>query len=194
MVSVAQQSSTADGVAWGLDDLYSSVDDPRITLDLDEALRRAQAFESTYRGKINVGGGPAAEFLFAALKELEDLFEQMDRPAVYAGLIHAAKTDDPRHGALLSRTREQRTLINKHLIFFDLEWVKLPDEAARDILRVACGFVRAATCPSPPRRTPRAPRRLSRPSGRRACRENARPRRWSISTRAPASPPCAVHQ
>src|SRR5207245_943387 len=57
-----------------------------------------------------------------------------DKLAVYASLVHAAKTDDPRHGALLSRTREQRTAINKHLIFFDLEWVKLPDEPARAVI------------------------------------------------------------
>src|SRR5207302_2886876 len=29
---------------------------------------------------------------------------------------------------------EQRTVINKHLIFFDLEWVKLPDEPARALI------------------------------------------------------------
>src|SRR5262249_14469936 len=54
--------------------------------------------------------------------------------AVYAQLLHAAKTDDPVRGALLSRTREQRTAINKHLIFFDLEWIKLRDEPARALL------------------------------------------------------------
>jgi oligoendopeptidase F len=58
----------------------------------------------------------------------------MDRSAVYASLVHAAKTDDPRHGALLSRTREQRTVINKHLIFFDLEWVKVAEEPARVLI------------------------------------------------------------
>ncbi len=58
----------------------------------------------------------------------------MDRPAVFAGLLHAAKTDDPKHGALRSRTLEQRTVISKHLIFFELEWVKLPDEAAGPLL------------------------------------------------------------
>src|SRR5438128_2181113 len=130
MVQAVHQSSSANAVAWDLSELYKSVDDPRITRDLDEALRRAQAFESTYRDKINVAGGPSAELLLAAVKELESVFEQMDKPAVYASLVHAAKTDDPRHGALLSRTREQRTLINKHLIFFDLEWVKLADESA----------------------------------------------------------------
>src|SRR5207237_5166301 len=86
------------------------------------------------RDRINVAGGPSAELLLAAVKELESVFEQMDKPAVYASLVHAAKTDDPRHGALLSRTREQRTLINKHLIFFDLEWVKLPDDAVRAVI------------------------------------------------------------
>src|SRR5207237_913712 len=106
--------------------------DPRLSHDLEEALRRAQAFEKTYRGKIE--GGPSAELMLTAVTELEDLSEQMDRPAVYASLVHAAKTDDPRHGALLSLTREQRTAINKHLIFFDLEWVKLPDEPARAVM------------------------------------------------------------
>ena len=53
----------------------------------------------------------------------------MDKPAIYASLVHAAKTDDPRHGAFSARTREQPTAINKHLIFFDLEWVKVADEA-----------------------------------------------------------------
>jgi oligoendopeptidase F len=82
-----------------------------------------------------VSGGPSAELLLAALTELEGLSEQMDKPAVYAQLLHAAKTDDPRHGALLMRTREQRTVINKHLIFFDLEWVKLADEPAQALIR-----------------------------------------------------------
>jgi oligoendopeptidase F len=121
-------SSSATGVAWNLGDLYAAVDDPNLTRDLEEALRRAQKFEAAYRGKIDVPGGPGADTLCAALDELESLSEQMDRPAVYAGLLHAARTDDPKHGALLSRTREQRTVINKHLIFFDLEWVKLPDD------------------------------------------------------------------
>jgi oligoendopeptidase F len=130
----ARPSSSADRVAWDLGDLYAGLDDPQIGRDLEAALGRARDFESAYRGRIDVPGGPAPELLAVALKELEGLSEQMDRPIIYASLVHAAKTDDPRHGALLSRTREQRTVINKHLIFFDLEWVKVPDEAARKLL------------------------------------------------------------
>jgi oligoendopeptidase F len=132
MVSAAAEStkpgSSADKVAWDLGDLYSSVDSPELSNDLDSALERAKAFESAYRGRIQ--SEPDVALLKSALTELESLYEQMDRPAVYAGLLHAAKTDDPRHGALLMQTRERRTTINKHLIFFDLEWIQVPDALA----------------------------------------------------------------
>src|SRR5262245_21848750 len=112
--------SSADSVAWDLGDLYSAIDDPVIKRDLQSALERAQAFESAYRGKIGLDTGPPVVLLGAALQELESLSEQMDRPVIYASLVHAARTDDVGHGALLSHTREQRTAINQHLIFFDL--------------------------------------------------------------------------
>jgi oligoendopeptidase F len=134
MIQTLRPTSSADGVAWDLADLYQAVDDPRITADLERALERARAFETAYRGRIDVPGGPAPALLLTALRELEGLYEQMDRPAVYAGLLHAAKTDDPPRGALLARTREQRTAINKHLIFFDLEWIKVPDDAAHALV------------------------------------------------------------
>src|SRR5262249_16861828 len=86
MIQALQPASSADGVCWDLGDLYHAVDDPKITHDLEEVLRRARAFEAAYRGKVNVEGGPPAETLLAALQELESLYEQMDRPAVYAGL------------------------------------------------------------------------------------------------------------
>lgn len=126
------QTSSANGIAWNLKDLYQAIEDAKINEDTASALARAQAFESAYRGKIR--SGPTADLLLAALTELESLFEQMDKPSIYAGLLHAAKTDEPARGALVSRVREQRTVINKHLIFFDLEWVELAEDAARQLI------------------------------------------------------------
>jgi oligoendopeptidase F len=128
------QTSSADGVRWNLADLYQGPNDQSIEHDLTQALRRAQDFEKAYRGEIGTPTGPTPQVLLTAVQELESLSEQMDKPAVYASLLHAAKTDEPRHGALLARTREQRTLINKHLIFFDLEWVQLADEPVQKLL------------------------------------------------------------
>jgi oligoendopeptidase F len=121
-------------VAWNLGDLYRGLEDPAINGDLEAARRRAQTFESNYRGQINRAGGPSPDTLHRAVTELESLSEQMDKPAVYASLLHAAKTDDPARGALLTRVREQRAVINKHLIFFDLEWVQLSVGDARRVL------------------------------------------------------------
>lgn len=133
-MNATSPSSTATGIAWNLGDLYDSVADPRIDADLQAALARAQAFEAAYRGKIAALDGGGATTLLTAVQELESLYEVMDKPAVYASLVHAARTDDPRHGALLSKTREQRTVINKHLIFFDLEWIALPENVAQALL------------------------------------------------------------
>ncbi|MBY0232092.1 MAG: M3 family oligoendopeptidase [Gemmataceae bacterium] len=126
-MAVDSKPSTARGVAWDLGDLYAGPDDPRLDADLAAALKRAEAFEAAYRGK-------AAQHLAAAVAELESLGEQMDKPAIYASLLHAALTTDPRHGALVAKTREKRTAINKHLIFFDLEWVALDDATATRLM------------------------------------------------------------
>src|SRR5437868_10222642 len=133
MTATAPTSSAA-GIAWDLNDLYHDIADPRLDADLQAALARAEAFERTYRGNIAALDPTGASTLLSAVQELENVYELTDKAAVYALLVHSARTDDPRHGALLSKTREQRTAINKHLIFFDLEWIGLADEPARALL------------------------------------------------------------
>lgn len=131
---MSSTANSAAGITWDLRDLYTSIDDPALERDLSSALQRAQAFEKEYRGKIATLQPAQADLLLGAVRELESLYEQMDRPAVYAMLLHSGKTDDPKNGAILSRTQEMRTEINKHLIFFDLEWVVPPEETARAIV------------------------------------------------------------
>src|SRR5262249_26610415 len=82
MIQAIQPESSARGIAWDLGDLYKGVDDPQINKDLEAALRRAQAFEEAYRGKIGTEHGPAPDLLLAAIRELESLSEQMDRPVI----------------------------------------------------------------------------------------------------------------
>ncbi|MCS7045172.1 MAG: M3 family oligoendopeptidase [Gemmataceae bacterium] len=132
MTTVASTPSAA-GVTWDLTDLYAKLDDPALAADLQTAQARAKAFEQTYRGKIASLTRADADLLAAAVREFESINEQMDRPLAFASLVHAAQTDVPKHGALLAHTREQRTAINKHLIFFELEWLQLDDRVADDL-------------------------------------------------------------
>src|SRR5262245_49405621 len=105
MIQEIRPTSSADSVAWDLSDLYRAVDDPSTNHELDSARKPAQAFESGYRGRIHREDGPDPATLQRAAAELESLSEQMDKPVVYASLLHAAKTDDPPRGALLARAR-----------------------------------------------------------------------------------------
>ncbi|HUI26425.1 MAG TPA: M3 family oligoendopeptidase [Candidatus Kryptonia bacterium] len=124
----------AEGVAWDLSDLYRSADDPALRADLDAAAQRAAAFEQKYRGTIDVPNGPEPSWVAAAVAELEAISEQAARPAIYAGLVHAADVRPASHGALVAMTQERGTAIRNVLLFFELEWIALADEPARRVI------------------------------------------------------------
>ncbi len=128
------QDVHASGIVWDLADLYAAPDDPALRADLDEATRRAAAFAEKYRGTINTTPGPTPEWIAAAVAELESISEQAARPAIYAGLLHAADVRPPAHGALVAMTQERGSEIRNLLLFFDLEWIALAEEPARTVI------------------------------------------------------------
>ncbi len=128
----ATPKSSAAGVTWDLTPLYASTHDDQLGNDLELATARASAFEQTYRGKV---AELDATELHNALVELQELRELMDTPAIYAHLLHAGKTDEPEHGRLVALTQETSTAINRHLIFFELEWVQVDDDHADTLLK-----------------------------------------------------------
>jgi oligoendopeptidase F len=126
-------------VRWDLAALYDGPADPRLERDLEDALARATAFGERYRGTINVADGPAADWVAGAMAEFESILEQADKPAIFAGLLHAADSRPPAHGALVARTQEQGSAIRNQLLFFDLEWLALDEaHAAAVIAAPAC--------------------------------------------------------
>ena len=118
-------------MSWDLTDLYTNPDDPKIDADLDAALERAKAFGKRYRGRI---AGLSAGELVAAIDELEEIQENLARAGAYAGLLFAADTTPPRHGALLQHVQERGTELRNELLFFELEWVAASDSHAEALL------------------------------------------------------------
>lgn len=112
----------AAGVRWDLSDLYAGVDDPALDTDLGAALERARGFAERYRGR--VASLSAAE-IAAAMDEYESLQEPVGRAGSFVGLLFAADTSDPRHGALMQSVQERSSEIHNALVFFELEWVAL---------------------------------------------------------------------
>jgi oligoendopeptidase F len=123
----------AEGVTWDLSDLYQSLDDPRIESDIKDSFLRAKSFEEKYRGRIN-SETITPSFLLETVKELESISEELGKLISYAYLVFAADTSNPRHGAFLQSVQEKTTEIRKNLMFFELEWIALPDEIANRLL------------------------------------------------------------
>jgi oligoendopeptidase F len=121
----------AEAVEWDLSDLFDGPDDPRLDTELDEINAAAQAFRERYRGKL---GELSAAELNDAVAELERIKSTATRVETYARLRLAADSSDQARGALAQKVRERNTRIETELLFFDLEWAGLEDEAADRLL------------------------------------------------------------
>ena len=134
MSEVAERISIGtQGIRWDLSDLYLGLDDPQIKKDLETALSRAKEFEKEYRGKMS-SDGVSSSMVGRALVELESITEMIGKLLSYAYLKFAADTSSSKRGAFLKFVEQRSTEIRKHLIFFELEWIGLPDEVANRLM------------------------------------------------------------
>lgn len=124
-MTIAPEIDTSSLPAWDLSLLYDGIDDPRLTADVEAQIQRAHRFAETFRGRIN-SADVTAERLLEAVREYEEIYRLAARPRVYAGLVYAADTSDPRHGALVQRLTERGSEIRNALLFFELELCALP--------------------------------------------------------------------
>lgn len=126
--------TSATGITWNLDDLYTGYDDPAITATMEQVTLEATAFADIYRGTINVPGGPEPLHLREGLERLETLTDTAYRPAVYAMLLFSADTSKPEYRDLQQRLEQWITSIQNQLLFFKLEWLALEDADAQALI------------------------------------------------------------
>ncbi len=122
-------------VAWDLSDLleHPGASDPGADVDatLQAARTAAETFAGERRGTL---AGLDAPGFAAAMREIEAIEEQVGRAYSYASLSFATNTADPPRGALMQRVQEQGTQIGTLLVFWELEWAALEDDAAAALL------------------------------------------------------------
>ena len=68
------------------------------------------------------------------MEQLAEISELAGRAANFAHLRFAADTEDPANGALMQMVSERGTAIQTKLLFFELEWVEVPDDRAEELL------------------------------------------------------------
>jgi len=119
------------GVIWNLDHLYQDVRDPRIQEDMDRWTAVGREIGERYTGK--VASLSSAELL-KAVARLEELAAGLGRLWAYAQLNFSTRVNHPPSGGLLQRVKECASLVQKEVVFFDLEWAAVPDAQARALL------------------------------------------------------------
>jgi oligoendopeptidase F len=114
---------------WNLADLYSGLDDPRVTRDLDRADAYSIAFAEDFKGKLAaLADGPdAGPALAKAVIRYEQLDDLLGRLISYAGLVHAENTVDPARAKFYGDVQERITTASTHLLFFVLELNRIDD-------------------------------------------------------------------
>jgi oligoendopeptidase F len=120
-----------ESVTWDLAPLVGDGGDAAVDGLLDDAERRARDFKARYAGKV---AELDADGLRQAMTDLAELADIVGRAGSYAMLRFSAATDDPETGALLQKVQERGAQIETELLFFDLEWQKLPDDRAEELL------------------------------------------------------------
>ncbi len=133
--------SAVEEVTW---DLSHLLDVPESALDaapdgdeatvaalLDRCEELAEEFATSHEGKVADLDGAG---LRAAMEQISDISELAGRAANFAHLRFAADTDDPANGALMQMVSERGTAIQTKLLFFELEWVEIPDDRAEELL------------------------------------------------------------
>ena len=130
----SRDRSAAQGIRWDLSDLYVSLQDPNLNRDQEQARELASAFRSRYEGQIQAEV-ITPTLVADSLREYEELLEKVCKPMVYARLLHSADSKEAEHGALLAATHEAFTAIQTRVMFYELDWIALPDEVAARIAR-----------------------------------------------------------
>jgi oligoendopeptidase F len=133
-------SSRADKLPeWNLSDLYSAIDAPEVTRDLDRLDAECVAFENDYKGKLaeRTAGEGGGRWLAGAVKRYEAIDDLAGRLSSYAGLAHAGDSVDAVISKFYGDVSERLTNASVHLLFFALELNRIDDAVIENAMRAA---------------------------------------------------------
>jgi oligoendopeptidase F len=127
---------------WNLSDLYSAIDAPEVTRDLDRLDAECVAFENDYKGKLaeRTAGEGGGRWLAGAVKRYEAIDDLAGRLSSYAGLVHAGDSVDAVISKFYGDVSERLTNASVHLLFFALELNRVDDA----VIESAMGAVELA--------------------------------------------------
>ena len=114
---------------WDLSDLYSSLDDARINIDIEELKSMIYNFRK-YKGRIASLNGKE---LYKALIEYENIEELMSKLASNSYLKYSENLASEENIKFYQRIKEELTVFYADILFFTLELNKIPDDKLEEL-------------------------------------------------------------
>ena len=110
---------------WDLGDLYTAPDAPEVARDKDWLQSECAAFAADYEGKL---ADLSADEMLGAVQRYEAIDRTAGRLMSFAGLRYYQQTTDPGRAQFLSNMQEAITVSTTPLVFWGLEFNRLPDD------------------------------------------------------------------
>jgi oligoendopeptidase F len=129
--SKEMEKNGAENVQWDLTDLYPSMDSEEFKSDKKRVLDLAERFKEDYRGKVK---SLDAEMFADALRKYENIIEILGKIGSFAHLTWSTNTESTEYGKLLQESSELGSEVSQKLVFFDVEWLKLSDKRADELI------------------------------------------------------------
>lgn len=114
---------------WDLSDLYSSLDDARINIDIKELKSMIYNFRK-YKGRVASLNGKE---LYKALIEYENIEELMSKLASYSYLKYSENLASEENIKFYQRIKEELTVFYADILFFTLELNKIPNDRLEEL-------------------------------------------------------------
>ena len=124
---MSEKDSTygSKNITWNLDDLFYSLDDPKINTVISSALKNATEFESKYKSNVN---GLSTKELKVAYEKLEEILLPLYKLSQYASLRLSIETQNQDIKKLVGKLDDLESEVSNKLLFFDLELGELSEE------------------------------------------------------------------
>ena len=124
---------------WDLTDLYPAPDSPELVADTEALGQRVSRFAETYRNRL--ADLTPAEML-ACIEEYEQIDILAGRIMSYVGLRYYQNTTDPIRAKQMGDLQGKITDLTTPLVFFSLEFNRIPDETYQAVFAAADGPAR----------------------------------------------------
>ncbi|MBN2733213.1 MAG: M3 family oligoendopeptidase [Balneolaceae bacterium] len=131
MTTEKKTKSGAEEVQWNLSDLYDGVNDNQLKADKKRVREKANAFADKYKGRI---ADLDAEQLAEAFNKYEDILDLIGKIGSFSHLLWSTDTNNPAFGKLMQEANELSSVIHQKLVFFDVEWLKINENRANELI------------------------------------------------------------